>query len=166
MAHSVPSRRPGDRPNIFWISIAALAKTALHGMYLFLRLRRRIASSMVEQETLNLLVVGSSPTRCSIEYQLLATISDSERFFALVLPLHFFGSPQVRIRLRLRVTDSFATFTSPNARENPASRSSCCVISTFLDRGKEEHQGRLPAGGGAAADWKLSCGFSLASFDP
>ena len=51
----------------------------------------RIASSMVEQETLNLLVVGSSPTRCTIDNQHLATVTSSKSFFMLALSLHFFG---------------------------------------------------------------------------
>ena len=47
--------------------LPSLAKVVTAAMYFL----PRIASSMVEQETLNLLVVGSSPTRCTIDYQLL-----------------------------------------------------------------------------------------------
>jgi hypothetical protein len=51
---------------------------------------------MVEQETLNLLVVGSSPTRCSVNNKGLTNITDSEGFFVLALSLHFFGLTQAQ----------------------------------------------------------------------
>ena len=47
--------------------LPSLAKVATAAMYFL----PRIASSMVEQETLNLLVVGSSPTRCIVDYRYL-----------------------------------------------------------------------------------------------
>ena len=62
-------------------------------------------------KTYNLLVVGSSPTRCTIEYRSLVTITDNETFSHLHFTCTFSARPRSN-QLRSSVTGSFPTFTS------------------------------------------------------